>query len=48
MPSTSQQNDVTKRHNCTLIDMVRSLLSYSSLPLSLWMKTLKTTMYLLN
>ena len=46
--STPQQNGVVERHNCTLIDMVRNMLSYSSLPLSLWMHALKTIMYLLN
>ena len=30
------------------MDMVRSMLSNSTLPLSLWMYTLKTAMYLLN
>ena len=35
MPGTPEQNGVTKRHNRTLINMVRSMLSYSSLPLSL-------------
>ena len=30
------------------MDMVRSMLSNSSLPVSLWMYALKTTMYLLN
>ncbi|PKU59784.1 Retrovirus-related Pol polyprotein from transposon TNT 1-94 [Dendrobium catenatum] len=30
------------------MDMVRCMLSYSSLPLSLWMHALKTAMYLLN
>ena len=30
------------------MEMVRSMMSYSSLPISLWMYALKTTMYLLN
>ena len=30
------------------MDMVRSMLSNSTLPLSLWMYALKTTVYLLN
>lgn len=30
------------------MDMVRSILSYSSLPLLLWMEALKTAIYLLN
>ena len=46
MSSTSQ--GVVERRNCTLIDMIRSMLSYSSLLLSLWMHALKTVMYSLN
>jgi len=32
MPDTPQQNGVSKRHNRTSIDMVRSMLSNSTLP----------------
>ena len=39
---------VLERCNPTLMDMLRSMLSYSSLPLSLWMYALKINMYLLN
>lgn len=42
------QNDVAEMNNRTLMDMVRSMLCHSSLHLSLWMKVLKTTTYLLN
>jgi len=35
MPGTPQQNGVAERHNRTLMDMVRSMLSNSSLPISL-------------
>ena len=35
-PRTPQQNGVSERRNKTLLDMVRSMLSYSSLPLSFW------------
>jgi hypothetical protein len=35
MPSTPQQNGVAKRRNCILMDMVRSMLSNSHLPLFL-------------
>ena len=48
MPGTPQQNGVSERRNRTLMDMVRSMLSNSSLPVSLWMYALKTDMYLLN
>ena len=48
MPGTPQQNGIAERHNRTLIDMVRSMSSNSTLPLSLWMYALKTAVYLLN
>lgn len=48
MPSTPQQNGVSERCNRTLLDMVRSMLSNCSLPISLWTYALKTAMYLLN
>ena len=48
MPYTPQQNGVAERRNRTLMDMVRSMMSNSSLPKSLWMYALKTSMYLLN
>ncbi|KAL2237500.1 UNVERIFIED_CONTAM: Retrovirus-related Pol polyprotein from transposon TNT 1-94 [Sesamum indicum] len=48
MPGTPQHNGVAERRNCTLMDMVRSMLSNISLPLSLWMYALKTATYLLN
>jgi transposase InsO family protein len=34
MPDNSQQNGVAERRNRTLMDMVRSMLSYSTLPIS--------------
>jgi len=48
MPDTPQQNGVSERHNRTLMDMVKSMLSNSTLPVSLWMYALKNVMYLLN
>ncbi|XP_019056627.1 PREDICTED: probable receptor-like protein kinase At5g47070 [Tarenaya hassleriana] len=48
MPGTPQQNGVAERRNRTLMNMVRSMISNSSLPLSLWMYALKTSTYLLN
>ena len=48
MPGTPQQNGVAERRNRTLMEMVRSMLSYSFVPLSLWMHSLKTATYLLN
>ena len=48
MPGTPQQNGVIERRNRTLMDMVRSMMSNSSLPKFLWMHALKTAVYLLN
>jgi transposase InsO family protein len=48
MPGTRQQNDIAERRNKTLMDMIRSILSNSIVPISLWMYALKTIMYLLN
>jgi hypothetical protein len=48
MPGEPQQNRVAERHNHTLIDMVRSMLNYSTLPIILWMEALKTTIHILN
>ena len=48
MPGTLQQNGVSNRHNKTLMNMVKSMLSNSNLPISLLMYALKTTMYLMN
>ncbi|WVZ04530.1 hypothetical protein V8G54_025336 [Vigna mungo] len=48
MPGTPQQNGVAERQNRTLMDMVRSMLSHSNIPLSLWMYSLKTAVYLVN
>ncbi|KAH9679182.1 Integrase catalytic domain-containing protein [Citrus sinensis] len=47
-PGTPQQNGVAERRNTTLLDMVRSMLSYSSLPISFWGLALETAVYLLN
>ena len=48
MLSTPPQNGVAEKRNRTLIDMVRSMLSYNTVSLSLWMYALKTVSYLLN
>jgi hypothetical protein len=48
MPGDPQQNGVAERRNRTLMDMVRSMLSYFTLPISLWMEALKTTVHILN
>ena len=48
MPGSPDQNGVAERRNRTLVDMVRSMLSYSNLPNFLWTDALKTTVYILN
>jgi len=48
MAGIPQHNGVSERRNRTLMDMVRSMLSNSCLPVSLWMYALKAVMYLLN
>jgi hypothetical protein len=48
MSGDPQQNGVVERRNRTLMDMVRSMLSYSTLQISLWMKALRTAVHILN
>ena len=48
MLGTPQQHGVSERRNRTLLDLIRSMLSNASLPISLWTYALKTTMHLRN
>lgn len=48
MSGTPHQNNVVERVKRALMNMVRSMLSYSTIPLSLSMHALKTTIYLLR
>ncbi|KAG9444534.1 hypothetical protein H6P81_015874 [Aristolochia fimbriata] len=48
IPRTPQQNGVSERRNGTFLEMVRSMMSGTNLPLSLWSEALKTAAYLLN
>ena len=48
MPDIPQQNGVAERRNRTLMDMVRSMLSYSNVSINLWSEVLKTAVYILN
>ncbi|KAF7822057.1 Retrovirus-related Pol polyprotein from transposon TNT 1-94 [Senna tora] len=48
MSGTPSQNGVAERRNRMLKDMVRSMISHSSLPDSLWGEALKTAVYILN
>jgi transposase InsO family protein len=47
-PGTPQRNGVSKRRNQTLLDMVRSMMSLTHLPLSFWGYALETTAFTLN
>ena len=48
MPGKPSMNSVTEQHNRTLKDMVRSMISHSTLLESLWGDALKTAAYILN
>ena len=48
MPGSLSMNGVSKRRNHTLKDMVKSMISHSSLPESFWGEALKTAAYILN
>ena len=48
MPGSPDMNGIAERRNKTLMDMVRSTLSNSNLPKSLWTGALKTAIYMLN
>ncbi|MDD0451916.1 hypothetical protein PSZ91_23925, partial [Shigella sonnei] len=41
-PGMPQLNGVSERRNRTLLDMVRSMMSYTDLPISLWGFALQT------
>ena len=45
---TPQPNGVSGRHNRTLLDMVRSMMSPTELPLPFWGYALETTTFTLN
>ena len=47
-PRMPQQNGVSERWNRTLLDMVRSMMSFSSLPLSFWGYAIQCVLYILN
>ena len=47
-PGTLEWNGVSERRNRTLMDMVRSMMSYTSLPRSFWGYALETAAYTLN
>ena len=47
-PGIPQHNGVSERHNHTLLDMVRSMMSLTNLPLPFWGYALETTAFTLN
>ena len=47
-PGTPQRNGVSERRNHTLLDMVRSMMSLTDLPLSFWGYALETATFTLN
>ena len=47
-PGTPQRNGVSELHNRTLLDMVRSMMSLTDLPLSFWGYALETAAFTLK
>ena len=47
-PGTPQRYGVSERRNRTLLDMVRSMMSLTDLPLSFWGYALETAAFTLN
>ncbi|RVW68068.1 Retrovirus-related Pol polyprotein from transposon TNT 1-94 [Vitis vinifera] len=47
-PGTPQHNGVSERRNRTLLDMVRSMMGFTDLPVNLWGYALEAAAYLLN
>ena len=47
-PETPQRNNVSERHNHTLFDMVRSMMSLTDLPISFWGYALEIAAFTLN
>ncbi|TYJ98755.1 gag/pol protein [Cucumis melo var. makuwa] len=45
---TTQQNDVSERRNRTLLDMVRSMMSYTQFPSSSWGYAVEAAIHILN
>ena len=45
---TPQHNGVSERHNRTLLDMMRSMMPLTDLPLSFWGYALETAAFTLN
>ena len=48
LPGTPQCDGVSEHHNCTLLDMVHTMMSLTDLPLSFWGNALETDAFMLN
>ena len=48
MSGSPDQNGIKERRNRTLMDIMRSMLSSSKFPKSLWTESLKMMAYILN
>jgi hypothetical protein len=48
MSGSPAMNGVAERRNQTLMEMMRNIISHTSLPLNFWGEALKTTTYILN
>ena len=48
MSGSAYQNGVAERQNITFKEMVRAMLNYSTLPVTLWGEALRTTVHILN
>ena len=48
MPDSPSMNGVAERRNMALKNMVRSMISHSTLPELLWGEAIKTAAYILN
>ena len=47
-PGIPQHNGVSESRDCTLLDMVRSMMSFTDLPLSFWGYALEMAAFTLN
>ena len=47
-PETPQRNGVSEHRNCTLLDMVQSMMTLTNLPLYFWGYALETAAFTLN
>ena len=48
VPYTPQQNGVAKRKNCTIMNMVRSMLTVKQIPKTFWLEAVNWTVHIIN